>query len=236
MLDRDAVERLIRESVERSKKGRREHHLFGKTLVSVKEDVLPSIDFSQIIDKIEEIMPPHLFEEVDDIFVGSFSENDDRALEAHYESGAIYITSDLPSNRDYIENIVHETAHAIESRHGLSIYGDRKIEREFLGKRERLAARLRAEGYDTSRVDFNDPEYSANFDMFLYKDVGYEKLTNLTMGLFASPYGATSLKEYFANGFEEYFLGDREYLPKISAQLFIKIEEIIEGEDRNGYF
>jgi hypothetical protein len=201
----------------------------------VKQDVLPNIDFDEIIKEIEGMMPPHLFEEVDDIFIGSFSENDSRALEAHYESGAIYITSDLHSNRDYLENIVHETAHAIESQMGLVIYGDRKIENEFLGKRKRLQSRLRAEGYNVSGVSFEDPEYSYDFDIFLYKDIGYEKLNNLTMGLFNSPYAATALREYFANGFEEYFLGDRQYLPKVSPQLFIKIEEIIEG-DKDGYF
>ena len=231
MLDRNAVEKLIRESVERNKKGRREYHIFGKTLVSVKKDVFPNIDFNQVISEIEENMPPHLFEEVDDIFVGSFSENDDRALEAHYEDGAIYITSDLPTNRDYLENIVHETAHAIEGKMGLVIYGDSKIEREFLGKRERLEARLSAEGVDTSGSDFMDPEYSSDLDNFLYSSVGYKKLSNLTMGLFNSPYAATSLREYFANGFEEYFLGRKDYLPKISPQLFIKIEKIIIGEE-----
>jgi len=233
MLNRDAVEKLIRESVERNKKGRREFHLFNITLVSVKEDVSPNVDFNQIIREVEENMPAHLFEEVDAIFVGSFTENDDRALEAHYENGAIYITSDLPTNRDYIENIVHETAHAIEGKMGLMVYGDQKIEREFLGKRERLGARMLAHGIDISDKNFNDPEYSAEFDLFLYKNVGYEKLTNLTMGLFNSPYAVTSLREYFANGFEEYFLGDRGYLPKVSPQLFIKIEKIIGEEDDN---
>jgi len=230
MLDRDAVEKLIRESAERSKRERREYHLFGNTMISVKGNIFPSINFEQIVKEIEEHMFPHLFEEVDYIFIGSFSENEERALEAHYEDGAIYITSDLPTNRDYIENIVHETAHAIEGQHGLSIYGDKNIEQEFLGKRRRLAARLRAEGIDISTIDFEDPEYSQDLDLFLYKDIGYEKLTNLTMGLFASPYAATSLREYFANGFEEYFLGDREYLPKVSPQLFIKIENIVLGE------
>jgi hypothetical protein len=234
MLDRDAVEKLIRESAQRSKKGRKEYHLFGRILVSVKRNVFPNIDFDQIIKEIEEHIPPHLFEEIDDIFVGSFEENDGRALEAHYDSGAIYITSDLQKNMDYVENIVHETAHAIEESMGLAIYGDRKIEREFLGKRERLKARLQAEGFKTSHVNFEDPEYSEELDYFLYKYVGYEKLNNLTMGLFYSPYASTSLREYFANAFEAYFLGDREYLPKISPQLFIKIEEIIEG-DENGY-
>ena len=234
MLDRNSIEKLIRESAERSKRTRREYHLFNRTLISVKGNILPSIDFSQIVKEIEEHMPPHLFEEIDYIFVGSFSENDERALEAHYKDGAIYITSDLPTNRDYIENIVHETAHAIEGQHGLSIYGDKNIEQEFLGKRRRLEARMTAENIDISTLDFEDPEYSRELDLFFYNDVGYEKLNNLTNGLFNSAYAATSLKEYFSNGFEEYFLGDREFLPKISPHLFIKIEEIVLGEE-DGY-
>jgi len=234
MLNRDAIEKLIRESAERSKRTRREFHLFNRTLISVKGNILPSIDFTQIVKEIEEHMPPHLFEEVDYVFIGSFSENEERALEAHYEDGAIYITSDLPTNRDYIENIVHETAHAIEGQHGLAIYGDKNIEQEFLGKRRRLAARMTAENIDISTLDFEDPEYSKELDFFFYNDVGYEKLNNLTNGLFNSAYAATSLEEYFSNGFEEYFLGDREFLPKISPHLFIKIEEIVLGEE-DGY-
>jgi len=234
MLDRDAVEKLIRESAERSKRARREYHLFNKTLISVKGNILPTIDFSQIVKEIEEHMPPHLFEEVDYIFVGSFSENDERALEAHYEDGAIYITSDLPTNIDYVENIVHETAHAIEAQHGLAIYGDRSIEQEFLGKRRRLEARMTAESIDVSTLDFEDPEYSRELDFFFYKNIGYEKLNNLTIGLFNSAYASTSMGEYFANGFEEYFLGDRAYLRKVSPQLFMKIETIISG-DENEY-
>ena len=235
MLDRSAVEKLIRESAERSKRARREYHLFGNTMISVKGNIFPNIDFEQIVKEIEEHMSSHLFEEVDYIFIGSFSENDERALEAHYKDGAIYITSDLPTNRDYLENIVHETAHAIEGQHGLSIYGDKNIEQEFLGKRRRLAARMTAENIDISALDFEEPEYSQELDFFLYKNVGYEKLNNLTVGLFNSAYAATSLGEYFSNGFEEYFLGERAYLHKVSPQLFIKIEEIVMG-DENGYF
>ena len=234
MLDRDAVEKLIRESAERSRKARGEYHLFGNTMISVKGDIYPTIDFDQIVKEIEEHMSSHLFEEIDYIFIGSFSENDERALEAHYKDGAIYITSDLPTNKDYIENIVHEAAHAIEGQHGLSIYGDKNIEQEFLGKRRRLAARMTAEKIDISSLNFEDPEYSMELDSFLYKGIGYEKLNNLTIGLFNSAYAVTSLNEYFASGFEEYFLGDRAYLHKISPQLFKKVEEIVMG-DENGY-
>ena len=60
--------------------------------------------------------------------------------------------------------------------------------------------------------------------MFLYEDVGYEKLTFLTMGLFVSPYAITSLREYFARGLEEYYLGDRKYLTNVSPSVYNKIE------------
>ena len=95
-------------------------------------------------------------------------------------------------------------------------------------------ARLRAHGASPTEMLFYDPEYSAELDLYLYKEIGYENLASLTNGLFNSPYAATSIREYFANGFEEYFLGRREYLPKVSPQLFIKIEKII-GEE-NEYF
>ena len=50
------------------------------------------------------------------------------------------------------------------------------------------------------------------------------------MGLFVSPYAATSLQEYFANGVENYFLDDRDYLRKISPVLTEKIIRILENE------
>ena len=72
---------------------------------------------------------------------------------------------------------------------------------------------------------------TGTFDEFLYKTVGYETLVNITMGLFISPYAATSLKEYFANGFEAYFIGDRSYLKKISPYIYDKIEQLESLED-----
>ena len=94
---------------------------------------------------------------------------------------------------------------------------------------------MKAENIDMPTLDFEDPEYSQELDFFLYKGVGYEKLNNFTVGLFVNAYSVTSLNEYFASGFEGYFLGDRAHLRKVSPQLYIKIEEIIMG-DKNGYF
>ena len=86
---------------------------------------------------------------------------------------------------------------------------------------------MKAEGYGISEDFFNELDYNKKFDEFLYKDVGYDKLIYMTMGLFASPYGATSLREYFANGFQFYLLKDPGYLSKISPKLYEKIENLV---------
>jgi len=170
-----------------------------------------------------------MFDEIDEIFVGSFEENDSRALEAYYESGAIYVTNDMVTADDYVESIIHETAHSIEQARGFEIYGDQKVQEEFLGKRMTLKRTLDANGYDVE-ADFTDIEYSEDFDLYLYKEVGYDEIRNLTSGLFYSPYAATSVNEYFANGIENFFLGNRKYLKKISPQLTKKIWEITNDE------
>ena len=227
MLKNSKIEEIIRDSLKKSEEQKREHYLFRRILVYVKDPVLPDVNISSMLKDIERLLPPHLMEEIDGIFIGSFGENEERELEAHYESGAIYITSDLPTSGDYIENIVHETAHAVEAQRGLEIYGDRKIEQEFLGKRERLATTLKSHGIDVSHLDFSDPDYTPELDSFLYKEIGYDNMHSLTTGLFSSPYGATSLREYFANGFEEYFLGNRKHFKRISPELFSKLTGVI---------
>ena len=99
-------------------------------------------------------------------------------------------------------------------------YKDKKVENEFLGKRSRLYSLMRAEGIKVYESSFLETRYSKEFDYFLYKEVGYERLGNIATGLFSSPYAITSLREYFATGFEEYYIGDRNYLKKISPSLY----------------
>ena len=221
------IEQIIRESVERSKNQRREFTIFNRIPVHMLQSTV--ISFTEVADKIEEKVPQHMFDEIDEIFVGSFDENDSRALEAHYESGAIYITNDMVTVEDYLESIIHETAHSIEQARGFEIYGDQKVQEEFLGKRMTLKRTLDTNGYNTG-TDFGDIEYSEDFDLYLYKEVGYDEIGNLTSGLFYSPYAATSVNEYFANGIENFFLGNREHLKKISPQLTKKIWEITNDE------
>ena len=71
--------------------------------------------------------------------------------------------------------------------------------------------------------------YSAELDHFFYKTVGYDLLRPLSSGLFYSPYAVTSLREYFANGFEAYFM--KEDIPRIksvSPELYKKIQGLLQ--------
>ena len=46
------------------------------------------------------------------------------------------------------------------------------------------------------------------------------------MGLFVSPYAATSLREYYASGFEDYYLNNGKVIKKISPALYEKINNL----------
>ena len=72
-------------------------------------------------------------------------------------------------------------------------------------------------------------DYSYDFDMFLLNEVGYPLLTQLTIGLFLSPYGTTSLREYFAESFECFFLRDRVAVKTLSPACFEKITDLVEA-------
>ena len=91
-------------------------------------------------------------------------------------------------------------------------------------KRQILERTLRHQGLDMSQYDFKEFNYNKSLDNLFLNVVGYEKFQSLTnYGLFLNPYAATSLREYFATGFEEYMLGDHKELETISPKLYKKI-------------
>ena len=73
------------------------------------------------------------------------------------------------------------------------VYLSGEIKQEFLGKRKKLERLLRYMNYDTHLYDFENPQYLKKFDFFLLKDVGYDTIESLTIGLFINPYAVTSL-------------------------------------------
>ena len=83
-------------------------------------------------------------------------------------------------------------------------------------------------GYKAPKRLFLQTEYDYEFDNFLYQDVGYARLSDIINGIFISPYAPTSLREYFATGFTEFFMHPNEhsYLKKICPSLYSKLEKI----------
>jgi hypothetical protein len=184
----------------------------------------PEVSLPDFCTEAEETIPQSLLCNVDVVYVGDLRELNGR--NATYANGAIYMTNKEPTTEDMLENFIHEVAHSLEHNFASKIYTDDLI-KEFKGKRSRLFHILKSHGYDVSPVAFGFTEYSEKFDQFLSDTVGYPTLLTLTMGLFASPYAATSIQEYFANGFEKYFLEHPWDLKKVSPVLFDKIEGII---------
>ena len=222
------VATYVRTRAKKALKENREKYIHNSVLVYVKDKMPVNFDLDEVLFELERTIPVELFHEVDSIYIGQFKEINDRDLESVYKDGSIYTTNVQTSEQSMYETIVHELAHALEEVYGLDLYMDDLLEREFLGKRKKLFDILKSNGYNIGIRPFQNPGYSVKFDEFLYKEVGYPTLTTLTMGLFVSPYGATSLREYFANGFEEYYTGDRESVRRISPQLYNKIYSLTE--------
>ena len=186
------------------------------------------IDFNYIVDKVENLVPAQLMQNIDAFYVGYFKDffKDDREFNAMFKDGAVYISPDQDNEDDLLDDIVHEIAHSLEEKYNRYIYGDRKLEIEFIGKRRTLYFFVDKPTLD--KLYYNNPEYDAKFDDYLYNGIGYDKLRLITPELFYSPYAITSLREYWANGFENYLLGDRNMLKDISPVLYNKIENLFE--------
>jgi hypothetical protein len=196
--------------------------------VFIKDKIESDFDIQSAIHKIYTYIPAHLFSEIDTIYIGMFDQFKKMETNAMYKNGAIYVSNIQDDAQDFIDDIIHEIAHSLEEPYGYKLYGDKELEREFMQKREKLYNILKAEDLNPDKELFMNPTYTIRLDSYLYETVGYDRLNFIaaSYGLFSSAYSATSLREYFANGFEYYFLDDRTYLREICPILYEKIEEI----------
>ena len=211
--------------LERVKNTTRNFRLGG---IEVEEvDPLPdNINLDHILKAIENNFPSHYFNGVKGIKINHLEDFDKREVNALYRDGYLYITNQQDDGEDIVNDIIHEFAHHMETLYSEKIYGDESIKKEFLKKRKQLKQEIQAEGYWVDEYDFEDLKFSTSFDKFLYKRVGKNLLRMLTSGLFIRPYASVSLREYFATGFEAYYLGKRDDLKKISPFLYLKIDEL----------
>ena len=97
------------------------------------------------------------------------------------------------------------------------------LKKEFLKKRKQLYNEL-SQKYSIDDKYFRKTEYSKSLDQFFYKKVGYDTLSYFTEPLFVTPYSATSLREYFSDGFERYYLGDQNLIEDMCPVLYNKIK------------
>ncbi len=203
--------------------------------LEIKEEMPYNINVEEVIDKVTTIIPANMLSLIKNIKIGNFPALQDRDLDALYKDNTIYLTNFQDSNEDMLDDIIHEVAHSVEEKYHSLIYSDDKIEKEFLLKRKHLKRKLESEGFFIDDKKYKMLRYDREFDIFLYEEVGYDALETLTAGLFYSPYAATSLREYFANGFENLFIEEESYqiLRKMCPKLFEKLIQLLSMEENN---
>ena len=207
-------------------------NFFGKP-VQVLQPLDDSVSLKSVINKIEQLVPTFLTNNFEIVYVGDFKDfhREHNSFNAMYKDGALYVSNQQDNEADLIDDLVHEIAHSFEKEYDAEIYGDNALEDEFLGKRKRL--RYLVDKPTLNMVYYLNPEYQSAFDQHLYDDLGYDYLRTLAANLFYSPYAITSLREYWANGFENYLLGDTQKLKDLSPVLYTKIKQILEGSKEN---
>lgn len=223
----------LKVSAERFAEQRKEFVMRTNIKIYVKDKISNNIKIENVLDMISTSIPSHLLSEVDSIYVGMFDDFKEKEISAAFKDGAIYVSNMQEDEQDLIDDLVHEVAHSLEAKYGFLIYGDDKLKSEFLIKRKKLFDILKSEELSPDKELFLDFEYSTLLDNYLYKTVGYDRLNfiSASYGLFTSAYSATSLKEYYANGFEYYFLENPKELSDICPELYKKIEELHYYED-----
>ena len=193
--------------------------------VYFKDEILDdSISVDAAVAKYESLVPRHLLPCIEMIVFGDFEEFHDRGINAFYDSSTIYISNVQDDEKDILDDLVHELSHGIEEQYGYQIYGDQKIHNEFLNKRMHLYRILWEMEFKAPKSFFQNVEFDREFDEFLHQTVGYETLGNALRGLFISPYAATSLREYFATGFTDFYMdSNHQHLKTVSPALYEKI-------------
>ena len=215
----------VEKSVDRSKT-LRNHYKMHDIDIYIKDPLSSGVNVNFVFQTISKIIPAHLLSGVDIIYIGQFDMFKKKQVNALYQDSAIYLTNIQETDEDMIDDIVHEIAHSVEEVYGNVIYDDSSLRREFLGKRERLYNILDANGLKPPQDLRRNYHYNKDIDVYLYKSVGYETMWGAISGLFLSPYSTTSLREYFAIGFEEYFMGNKKTIRTFCPYLFSKLETV----------
>ena len=207
------------------------HFVVRNVEVLVKDSPGNGINVRSVVEKSLSLIPSHLLKNLKAIHVGKFQELEDREIQGIFKDSVIFVTNEQDSETDMIDDIVHEIAHSVEEYYTKTLYADKSIKLEFVEKRKKLWFLLKNNGFSLDLDVCLGVEYNRSFDEYLYKTVGYPILSVMTASLFYSPYAITSLREYFANGFEAFFMKeDISRLRRTSPKLYEKILKLLKGK------
>ena len=222
----------IKKSVQNANESKKEYEVKGIP-VYLLEPFTNDINIDFVLKTIEQLVPEHLLQHVEVFYVANIKDfqKKSKSFNALYQDGAIYMSPDQDNEKDLLDDIIHEIAHSFEKEYQNDIFGDGLLEREFIGKRTRLFYLI--DKPTANLAAYTNPDYDARFDSHLYRDLDYDYLRNISAELFYSPYAITSLREYWANGFENYLVGNKYALKDLSPVLYKKIETLLDNDNDN---
>jgi len=207
----------------------RDHFSLNGVSVIIKDALPQEVNLEFVLNYIAARVPFYLTQNIEIIYVGKFPEMEEREINAFYENDAIYVTNEQEEEMDMIEDIIHEISHAVEQNNQEFIYESGQLQREFLAKRRALSNLLSQKFKVPADFDI-DVEYDRSIDDFLFRDVGYDALNQICVGVFPSAYACTSVSEYWAKGFEELFIGEttdlKQMCPVLYRTLALLIKEL----------
>lgn len=210
------------------------YKLYG---VPVKVEDEINFDISKVLKKVESILPRKIFKGLVVIKIRDMgSAGSNLPFNAYYINKRLFINNKQEGVMDAVDDIIHEMSHHIEKQYGDTIYGDGRLQAEFIKKRKVLHDLLAANKLDPPGDLSTDFQYSKKIDNYLYNKVGV-KLFNFLGGLFLNEYSATSLREYYGVGFEKYLIDYHSHakMKKNNPVLFEKIKLLmgmIDEEDQ----
>jgi len=190
------------------------------------------IDLNNVATYIERHLPSCFLNGIDEIMIGSFDFMKKRSVNALFKDGIIYVQNDCQNEKDLLDDLIHEIGHRCEEMFSQEIYSDGKLEDEFLNKRIMLYRILKEKNNGSFQLiplnGFANLEYDPQFDLFLFKQVGYDFLNILTANVVLSPYALTSISDYWANGFEKLYIEKNpQEIEKMCPVLFEKLDSVL---------
>ena len=211
----------IQESASKGKALRRQYKL-RDIEIFIKDNLPKGIDPDFVLKYIASILPEHLLVNIDIIYIGQFENLISRDIRGVFEDGAIFITNEQDTEMDLIDDLIHEVSHSIEYAYKDIIYG------------EALFNILKTKGLKPPMALISDINYNKAIDDYLYREVGYPALNQIVThnSLFVGSYAITSIREYFASGFEAYFLNEKQLVFDLCPALYTILKQLDDLEEQ----